>query len=116
METSILNSTKKVLNVPETQTAFDVDIIMHINAAFAVLTDIGIGPTLGFAIEDAEAKWSDLGFSLQTLALVRSYVYQKTRLAFDPPSMSFHLDALKQQIAEFEWRLSVIRENLMEGA
>lgn len=116
MEESILTSTKKVLNVPEAYTAFDLDIIMHINAAIGVLTDIGIGPSDGLAIEDASTVWSVFDLSANMTSLVKAFIFQKTRLMFDPPSTSFHLEALKQQIDEFVFRLSVNRENRLAEA
>lgn len=111
MEDSILKSTKKVLGVDPSYAAFDLDILMHINASFGVLYDLGIGPVDGFVVSDENATWTQLALPAHMLNMVRSYVYLKTRLLFDPPSTSFHLEALKEQIAQFEWRLSVNREN-----
>ncbi len=58
METSILTSTKELLGVPTVQDVFDTDIITHINSAFSVLNQLGIGPAEGFMIEDDAADWS----------------------------------------------------------
>ena len=110
MDESILTSTKKVLGIDESYTAFDTDIIMHINSIFAVLTQLGIGPVEGFAISDSTATWgSFLGTDLQ-LNSVKTYVYLRVRLIFDPPATSFVLNAMQEQIRELEWRLSVRRE------
>lgn len=111
MGTSILTNTKKVLGVDEGYTAFDADILMHINSAFSTLNQIGIGPEAGFAIEDAVPTWSAfLGNDLR-LNSVKLYVYLRARVIFDPPSTSFVLAALKEQIQELEWRLNVQRES-----
>lgn len=111
MEESILKSTKKVLGVADEYTAFDPDILMHINAALGILTDLGIGPSVGLAIPDESIEWAALDVPINMLGMIRSYVYLKTRLLFDPPSTSFHLEALKEQVREFEVRLSINREN-----
>lgn len=108
MEDRILTSTKKVLGIPEDYTAFDLDIITHINAAFSVLSQLGVG---GFVIEDDTAVWSDYLTDNTKLNMVKTYIYLKTRLVFDPPATSFLLEALNKQIAEYETRISYERES-----
>lgn len=110
METSILTSTKKILGIAESYTAFDLDIITHINSAFSVLSQLGVGPSEGFMIEDEAPVWNDFPVPTNQLMLVRTYVFLKTRLLFDPPTTSFLIDAMKNQINEYEWRLNVFRE------
>ena len=110
METSILKSVKKILGVEATYTAFDLDILTHINTAFSTLTQLGIGPVNGFMIEDDTPTWSTfLGTDLQ-LNNVKTYVYLKVKYLFDPPGTSFHMTAIENQIRELEWRLNVHRE------
>jgi len=110
MDTSILNSIKKLLGLSEEYTPFDPDIIIHINSAFSVLNQIGIGPVEGYAITDANNLWSEF-FPMgdPRYNIVVTYIYQKVKLAFDPPVTSSHIDALKSSISELEWRLSIIR-------
>lgn len=110
MSDSILTSVKKVLGITEDYTAFDVDIVMHINSTFARLNSLGVGPALGFAIEDASATWDAFLGPDPNLNNVKSYVYQSVRLIFDPPATSFHTEALKQQIEKAEWLINVKRE------
>jgi hypothetical protein len=110
MTDSILTSTKKILGVAEDYEAFDVDILTHINSVFSTLNQLGIGPEEGFAIEDANATWSDfLGDDLR-LNNVRTYVYLRVRLLFDPPTTSFLITSLNEQAKELEWRMNVQRE------
>jgi hypothetical protein len=110
MEMSILNSTKKILGIAEDYTVFDLDIITHINSAFSTLTQLGVGPAEGFMIEDATAVWSDfIGDDIQYNS-VKSYVFLRVRLLFDPPATSYLIAAYEKQIQELEWRLSVLRE------
>lgn len=111
MEDSILISTKKVLGISEEYTVFDLDIITHINAAFSVLTQLGLGPEAGFMIEDNSATWSEFTPNITALNLIRTYVFLKTKLLFDPPTTSFLIEATNRQIEQYEWRLNVLRES-----
>lgn len=110
MDQSILTSTKKVLGLAENYTAFDLDIITFINSTFTSLSELGVAPATGFAIEDAEQKWSDLELSTNELGLVKTYVYLKVRMMFDPPATSFGIEAIGNQIKEHEWRLTNHRD------
>lgn len=120
MEQSILISTKKILGVGEDDTSFDLDIITHINSAFSILTNLGIGPNGGFVIEDDTIEWENYtsGFPEDPadsdhkikLSKIKTVVWTRSKLLFDPPANSFHLDALKEQLREHEWRLNVDRE------
>ena len=110
METSILNGVKKILGIADDYTAFDEDIIMHINTAFSTLTQLGVGPSEGFMIEDEGAVWGDfIGDDLQFNS-VKSYVCLRVRMLFDPPSTSYLITAMENQIRELEWRLNTHRE------
>jgi len=111
VETSILKSVKKVLGLDPEYTAFDADILMHINSAFSTLTQIGIGPETGFMIEDDTAVWASIIGSDPNLNSVKTYVYLKLRLQFDPPGTAYLVDAVKEQIREYEWRLNVYMEH-----
>jgi hypothetical protein len=109
MTDSILLSTKKTLGLAEDYTAFDQDIIMHINTVFTFLTQLGVGPIEGFMIEDASDVWDDFSTDFR-LNSIKSYVYLRVRLLFDPPATSFLLAAVQEQIKELEWRINVFRE------
>ena len=113
MENSILNSTKKVLGLDASYTVFDQDVIMHINAAFSILQQLGVGPVEGFMIEDDTAVWDDFILivgSEPSQSLVKTYVQLKARMLFDPPATSYLIEAMTNQIKEYEWRLNVFRE------
>jgi len=110
METSILTSTKKVLGLAADYGPFDLDVITHVNSAFSILTQLGVGPSEGFMIEDETAEWEDFTIPLQQMNLVKTYIYLKTRILFDPPATSFHTTAVENQIKETEWRLNNMRE------
>ena len=110
MNVSILNSTKKILGIEEDYTAFDSDIIIHINSVFVTLNQLGIGPENGFAIEDAMPMWGDFLGADPRMNSVKTYVYLRVRLLFDPPSTSYLINSMKEQVQELEWRLNVYRE------
>ena len=111
MLTSILNSTKKNLGIDSEYTAFDEDIMMHINSVLSTLCQIGIGPEEGFDISDETAVWADFLGTDKRLNSVKTYVYLRVRLLFDPPQTSFLIASLQKQLEEIEWRLNVTRES-----
>lgn len=111
MGDSILLTIKKLLGIGDDYKYFDEDIIIHINSVLMILNQLGIGPVTGFSISDESATWSDFVDNLSMLEAVRSYVYTKVRLLFDPPTSSFTITALENQIKELEWRLNVMAES-----
>lgn len=110
MEESILRSTKKILGIDAAYTPFDLDIITHINAAFSILNQLGVGPQDGFSIEDETTEWDEYLVPPNQLHLVKTYIYLKVRLLFDPPGTSFLIESANNQLKEYEWRLNVFRE------
>ena len=113
---SILNSTKKILGLAQDYTPFDLDVITHINAAFSTLDQLGVGPAGGLFIEDSTATWDEFDVPANQLNMVKSYFYLYVRMLFDPPQTSFHIAAMERQLKEFEWRLNVLREDLLVDA
>lgn len=108
---SILTSIKKLLGIEDDYGHFDPDIIMHINSVFMILTQLGVGPSEGFSIEDDTAVWSEFIPNLQNLEAVKTYVYLKVKLLFDPSGSSAVTESMNRQISELEWRLYVTVEN-----
>lgn len=104
---SILTSIKKLLGVTEEYEHFDPDIIMHINSVLMILTQLGVGPSEGFVIEDETALWSDFIPDSVNLEAVKSYVHLKVKLLFDPPSSGVVTESMNRMIGELEWRLNV---------
>lgn len=107
---SILTSIKKLLGISEDYEQFDNDIIMHINTVFLNLTQLGVGPDTGFSIEDKYAEWRDFIKDDEKLQAVKSYVYLKVKLLFDPPLSTAVIESMNRAIAELEWRLNVAVE------
>ncbi len=104
---SILTSIKKLLGMPEPYEPFDQDLIIHINSVFGILTQLGVGPQEGFVIRDARTQWSDYLEDEVKLEMVKTYMYLKTKLVFDPPTNSALLSSMKEMTNEYEWRLNV---------
>lgn len=110
MSDSILTSVKKNLGIDESYEAFDADIVLFINGVFSTLHQLGIGPTLGFAIEDKTALWDTYLDGDLRKNSVKTYMYLSVRLLFDPPATSYLIEATAKQKLELEWRLNVVRE------
>lgn len=108
---SILISIKKLLGITEEYDQFDPDIIMHINSVFMILTQLGVGPAEGFFIEDDTAVWTDFIQDVKKLESVKTYIYLKVKLAFDPPLSSAVIESMNRLINELEWRLNVVAES-----
>lgn len=109
---SIFVTIKKMLGLEDAYTPFDTDVMIFINAALMNLTQLGVGPKEGFTISDYDTKWSDFLTNEVKLGAVKTYVYLKVKMAFDPPTNSFVMDAMKQQAEEIGWRLNVQAESV----
>lgn len=110
MDESILTSVKKALHIAEADTAFDPEIVMHINAAFSTLHQLGVGPIEGFAIVDATPTWDTFLLGDDRYNFIPTYVYLKVRLIFDPPQTAHLLNAIEGQCSELEVRINTLRE------
>lgn len=107
---SILNSVKKDLGIAEEYTSFDPDIIRDINSVLAILNQLGVGPKEGFSIEDKSALWSDFIQETNRLEFVKSYVYIKVKMIFDPPLSTAVIASMERIASELEWRITVAAE------
>lgn len=109
---SILTSIKKLLGIEEEYTHFDADIIMHINSVFMILHQLGVGPSEGFSISDKTATWDEfIPEDNPKFLAVKTYMHHKVKLLFDPPLSSAVMEATKNVISEFEWRLNIAAES-----
>lgn len=112
MIVSILESVKKVLGLDEAYKAFDEDVIMHINSVFDTLNQLGVGPIAPFVIEDDVATWNDFFGTEPSVQSVKSYMYLRVRLLFDPPATSFAIESFQKQIDQLEWRINAYVEGV----
>lgn len=111
LEESILNSIKKLLNIGVDDNAFDTDIIININGVFTILRQLGVGPEKGYRITSKDNKWNEFVKDTEMLDSVKTYVYLKVKLVFDPPLNASLLESFERQIKELEWRLNVSVES-----
>ena len=107
---SILISVKKMLGITAEYTHFDADIIIHINSVFMILNQLGVGPREGFSISSDVETWDEFTNDNLTIESVKSYMYLKVGLLFDPPTSSNVLDARNRLVSELEWRLNAIAD------
>jgi hypothetical protein len=105
---SILNTIKKLLGLDTDYTAFDIDVLIGINSALMVLSQVGVGPDKGFVVTGPTETWADLlGNDVIDLESVKMYVYISTKLLFDPPVSSSVQTAFDNTKKELEWRLGI---------
>ena len=104
---SILENIKGLLGGLDGCDQFDTDIIIHINTALSILTQLGVGPKTGFAIRDKTAVWSDFIPADMGVESIKTYVFMKVKLVFDPPLNATVINSMKESIKEYEWRINV---------
>ena len=108
MDNSILNTIKAMLGPDPSYEVFDTEIIIHINTAFSTLAQLGVGPAKGFRITGPDETWDDfISDGSIDLESVKTYIYCKVKMIFDPPSNSFVMKAMEENCKEIEWRLNV---------
>ena len=107
MEDSILNTIKQMLGVETDSEDFDTDIIVWINSAFSILSEVGVVPSSGYRIESSDNTWDEVLGDALNFEDVKSFVYLKARTMFNPPSTSFALQAMSTELEELAWRIKV---------
>ena len=107
VEDSILGTIKKMLGIADDYEQFDVDIIIHINSAFATLAQIGSSLKDDYSISDKNNLWTEYTDNVKILDSIKTYIYLKTRLIFDPPTSSMVAEAIKERIKELEFRIQL---------
>lgn len=111
MEQSILKTIKKLCGIHEDDKSFDLDVIVAINSAFMESSQLGIGPHMGFTIEDETAQWTDYEMKVANYEALKTFIYLKVRLSFDPPQNSFLVAEFNKQLEELKFRLIVQADN-----
>ncbi|MBR5953138.1 MAG: hypothetical protein IKZ85_07675 [Pseudobutyrivibrio sp.] len=110
MNESILNTIKEMLGyTSEAVIPFEKELIMHINTAFSRLTLLGLGPKTGFSISDSSAVWGDIIPNDMNLENVKTFIYLKVKIIFDPPTSTAALETMKEEIklCEFDVQMEV---------
>lgn len=113
---SIFSSIKKLLGVAQIDPSFDTDLLIHINTALAVVSQLGIGPDTGFSITGPDETWDSLLAECPMLyADVKSYVFLRVKMLFDTPTIGSVNEVFKESIREYEWRISVAADYIKNG-
>ena len=108
-EAKILDSVKAYcrISLDSGVTAYDEELISHINTVLMELNQMGVGPEGGFILETGEETWNQVIPDSIKYAGIKDYVKIKTRLLFDPdafpPSAK---ESAEKMLAEIEWRLN----------
>ena len=105
MSDSVLSSTKQMLGISPEDTSFDVNVIMSINTALTILMDLGLTEVEDQIVTDDIMTWDDLLGGRTDIEYVKTYIYQKVKMIFDPPTSTAAIDAMQRSISELEWRI-----------
>lgn len=108
MVDSILDSIKQMLGISVDDKNFDAELIIYINGALMIINQLGVGPD-GYFITGKTETWDKFLIDRTDLELVKTCVYLRVRLVFDPPQNSFLVSAIKEQITEYDWRIEISR-------
>jgi len=112
---SILQSIKKLIGPSTLYDHFDADLIIHINTVFTILNQLGVGPSAGFVISGDTETWDQFLPAGEQLEMVKSYMFLRVKMLFDPPLSSGTCEVYNRQITEFEWRLNVAVDPKLQG-
>ena len=107
MQDSILMTIRKLVCGNPYADHFDTDLLVHINACFSILNQLGVGPENGFVVTDETQSWSSYIADNYILNMVKTYVTLKVKKICDPPLTSSVLEAMDKEISQLEWRLNV---------
>ena len=107
MQDSILMTIRKLVCGNPYADHFDTNLLVHINACFSILNQLGVGPENGFVVTDETQSWSSYIADNYILNMVKTYVTLKVKKIFDPPLTSSVLEAMDKEISQLEWRLNV---------
>lgn len=119
MTDSILTSVKQSLGLAEDYEVYDPELIMHINSVLGTLNQLGVGPDDGFEIADKTETWDHLLtnegalFPDKRLSPVRSYMFHRVKMLFDPPTVGYLVTAIEKMIEQAEWRIMVAQDNIL---
>ena len=87
--------------------AFKTEVLGHINSSLGILTQVGCGRDI--YVSDNTTTWSDFFGVSGSKGMAKQFVFQRTKLLFDPPTASTQ-KAMIDSNNELLWRI-----NLNEG-
>lgn len=109
-DNSILTQVKKSVGLAKEYDAFDMDILLHINSVIATLSQLGV-ELVSQEVTGYDETWESIFGNNKKLNFIKSYVYIKVRLLFDPPTSSTVSQSLENQAKEYEWRINIAAED-----
>ena len=77
LDQSILGTIKQMLGLTNELTAFDEELIVHINSVFTILNQLDVGSDDGFMITGYDETWSDLTDQVTIATMVKEFIYLK---------------------------------------
>lgn len=107
MDPSILKTIKKMLGISDDDSSFDNDVVTFINTVFMTLNQLGVGPVDTFHISGETELWTSFLDDFNFLETVKTYIYLKVKLLFDPPASQVASDAMERKATELEYRLLI---------
>ena len=107
MEDNILQNVKHLLGIPEEYNVFDNDILIHINSVIDVLYQLGYGDGTFYLLDGSET-WDQYIENASHLNIVKTLVYLRVKMLFDPPTSSAAMQSFQNIINEFEFRVNML--------
>lgn len=107
LEPSILITIRTSLGILPDFADFDQELFVAINSALLAVNQLGIGPDGGLSIEDDTTTWDDLFDGVTNIEAVKSYIFMKVKLDFDPPGTSFLQESFNRQLTELAYRIMI---------
>ena len=78
-----------------------------------ICNQLGVG-VYDFQITGEDETWDDFINNKHLINAVRSYVYLKVRMMFDPPTHASVIESIAANIKELEWRINNEAETQIE--
>lgn len=105
---TILDDIKLLLGLTAEYAPFDAQILMHINTALLSIAQLGVEGSRNLEV-DSKTEWSALSSrnASADLKALKSLVYYKVWLSFDPPTSSSLSASIENMIKELEFRVYV---------
>jgi hypothetical protein len=104
--TSVVNAIKQLIGIHPEDTSFDLNVIFAINSAINILADIGVSELEDVVLTDTSMTWDELLGGRTDIEYVKTYIAQRVKMIFDPPTSSAANEAMKSLISELEFRIS----------
>lgn len=106
-EPSILKSIRNAVGLDAEDDSFDGELLMHINGGIMTLNQNGIGRPV--IVMDDSTTWDELkdpsqDYANEMFVAVKSYIFVKTKILFDPPPPST-IKYMSEAVDEYLWRL-----------